>query len=91
MDGLTEGIGDRGSGIRGNAASRAVSACICVGVGVYRGTVGLWLGGHCRFEPSCSQYMLDAVAKHGPVRGTWRGLRRITRCHPWGGCGHDAA
>jgi putative membrane protein insertion efficiency factor len=60
-------------------------------VAIYRGTLGLWLGGHCRYEPSCSQYLLDAVAKHGPWRGAWRGLKRIARCHPWGGFGHDPA
>ncbi len=60
-------------------------------VAVYRGTLGMWLGGYCRFQPTCSQYMLDAVAKHGPWRGGWRGLKRIARCHPWGGCGHDPA
>lgn len=60
-------------------------------VGVYRGTLGYFLGGHCRFDPTCSQYMLDAVAKHGPWRGGWRGIKRIARCHPWGGHGHDPA
>ncbi len=62
-----------------------------VGVAMYRGTLGMWLGGQCRFEPSCSQYMLDAVGKYGPWRGGWRGVKRICRCHPWGGCGHDPA
>ncbi len=57
----------------------------------YRATLGHFLGGHCRYQPSCSQYMLDAVHKHGPWRGTWRGLRRIVRCHPFGGSGYDPA
>ncbi len=70
---------------------RVVSAGINLGVAVYRGTLGMWLGGYCRFEPTCSQYMLDAVAKHGPWRGGWRGIKRIGRCHPWGGCGCDPA
>lgn len=43
----------------------------------------------CRFEPSCSQYCLEAVQRHGAVRGVWMGLKRIGRCHPWGGCGYD--
>ena len=43
----------------------------------------------CRFEPTCSQYFLEAVERHGPWRGSWLGLRRIFRCHPWGGCGYD--
>ncbi|MFP4145366.1 MAG: membrane protein insertion efficiency factor YidD [Phycisphaeraceae bacterium] len=57
----------------------------------YRGTLGLFMGGCCRFEPTCSQYMIDAIRKHGPFRGTWRGLKRIARCHPWGGSGYDPA
>ena len=46
------------------------------------------LGG-CRFQPSCSNYFLQAVDLHGPWKGTWLGLRRIFRCHPWGGQGYD--
>lgn len=60
-------------------------------VTVYRGTLRPFIGNQCRFEPTCSQYMLDAVAKYGPWRGGWRGLKRIARCHPWGGCGYDPA
>lgn len=43
----------------------------------------------CRFEPSCSQYFLEAVETHGSLRGSWLGLKRIARCHPWGGAGLD--
>jgi len=45
--------------------------------------------GRCRFEPSCSAYALEALRQHGPARGGWMALRRLCRCHPWGGCGHD--
>ncbi len=51
-----------------------------------------WVGGPgsgCRFEPSCSEYFLAAVEKHGVWRGGALGLRRIVRCGPWGGHGHD--
>lgn len=60
-------------------------------VWVYRRTLGHVMGGHCRYDPSCSQYMLDAVGKYGPWVGGWRGVKRICRCHPWGGCGYDPA
>jgi putative membrane protein insertion efficiency factor len=43
----------------------------------------------CRFTPSCSEYTLQAVRLHGVFRGGWLGLRRIARCNPWGGSGHD--
>lgn len=46
-------------------------------------------GGSCRYEPSCSNYFLQAVELHGALRGSWLGIRRILRCHPWGGSGYD--
>jgi uncharacterized protein len=46
-------------------------------------------GGGCRFEPTCSRYFLEAVETHGFLRGTWLGLKRLGRCQPWGGWGHD--
>jgi len=43
----------------------------------------------CRYFPTCSDYARQAVALHGPLKGGWLGLRRILRCHPWGGLGYD--
>jgi putative membrane protein insertion efficiency factor len=43
----------------------------------------------CRFDPSCSAYALEAVQTHGALRGCWLALRRLLRCHPWGGRGYD--
>jgi uncharacterized protein len=45
----------------------------------------------CRFTPTCSQYAMDAVRAHGALAGSWLAVKRICRCHPWGGCGHDPA
>jgi uncharacterized protein len=45
--------------------------------------------GGCRYHPTCSQYALDALRTHGPVRGTWLATKRIARCHPWSPGGHD--
>jgi hypothetical protein len=58
---------------------------------LYRATVGRWLGGQCRFTPSCSQYAIDAINKYGPLRGAFKAVGRICRCRPWGGKGYDPA
>jgi putative membrane protein insertion efficiency factor len=58
---------------------------------LYRATLGRFMGGHCRFEPSCSQYAIDAIEKYGAWRGGLKSIRRISRCRPWGGKGYDPA
>tara|TARA_Y100001949_G_C15808722_1_gene252486 strand:+ start:328 stop:549 length:222 start_codon:yes stop_codon:yes gene_type:complete len=47
------------------------------------------LGQSCRYFPTCSQYTIEAIDKYGPIKGIWLGTKRISRCHPWGGSGHD--
>ena len=56
---------------------------------VYRYTLSYFLGRSCRFAPTCSEYGLEAIRRHGALRGGWLTLRRISRCHPWGGSGYD--
>ena len=43
----------------------------------------------CRFTPTCSEYARQALLKHGPIKGLWLAIKRISRCHPWGGSGYD--
>lgn len=43
----------------------------------------------CRYQPTCSQYAVEAIRKHGPFKGGWLTLKRLARCHPWGGSGYD--
>jgi len=59
-----------------------------VAVLAYRYTLKPWLGNACRFEPTCSQYALDALDRHGALEGTYLATARILRCNPWcrGGC-----
>lgn len=47
------------------------------------------LGPRCRFQPTCSHYALEAIALHGGLRGGWLAMKRIAKCHPWGGFGYD--
>ena len=58
-------------------------------VRAYRLVLSPWLGHECRFTPTCSAYALEALQKHGAAKGGWLALRRIGRCHPWGGFGVD--
>ena len=55
----------------------------------YQLGVSPFIGPRCRFQPTCSQYFIEAVRKYGAIRGSWKGLCRIGRCHPWGGSGYD--
>lgn len=56
---------------------------------LYRWLISPVIGPRCRFLPTCSEYALEAVRTHGALRGGWLALRRIGRCHPWGGDGYD--
>lgn len=56
---------------------------------VYQYSISPLLGPSCRFEPSCSQYGIEALKKHGPFKGGYLTFKRFLKCHPWGGHGHD--
>lgn len=55
----------------------------------YQLVISPWLGPRCRYTPTCSQYAIEAVRRYGAFKGGWLTIRRLARCHPWGGCGHD--
>lgn len=70
------------------AASWPARALIAL-VRLYQVTLGHLIGGQCRFAPTCSHYSIEALARHGAIKGGWLTLRRLVRCHPWGGSGDD--
>ena len=65
------------------------SLILIIGVRFYQVAIGPMLGKHCRFEPSCSNYFIQAVEKYGAVVGAWKGAMRILRCHPFSAGGYD--
>ncbi|MDC7713027.1 membrane protein insertion efficiency factor YidD [Vogesella sp. LYT5W] len=55
----------------------------------YQLAISPWLPPRCRYQPTCSAYAVEALQKHGVIKGSWLAIRRISRCHPLGGSGHD--
>ena len=65
-------------------------ALVLIGlVRVYQWTLSPFIGRQCRFAPTCSEYFIGSVRKYGAIVGSWRGVRRILRCHPWHPGGYD--
>jgi putative membrane protein insertion efficiency factor len=67
----------------------ALTFLLALPIRFYRYFVSPLLPPSCRYTPTCSAYALEALRVHGPLRGLWLSLRRLARCHPWGGHGHD--
>lgn len=55
----------------------------------YQIGISPWFPASCRFDPTCSEYALVAVRRHGALRGTWLAMKRLGRCHPFASAGHD--
>lgn len=58
-------------------------------VRAYRLLLSPWWGRQCRFTPTCSEFTLEALERHGALRGSWLAMRRVSRCHPWHAGGFD--
>lgn len=60
-----------------------------VPVRAYKLVISPFIGANCRYQPTCSVYALEALERHGALKGGWLAVRRMARCHPWGGSGID--
>lgn len=69
--------------------ARILSFALSLPVHFYRLCISPMLPASCRFTPTCSAYALEALKKHGPIKGAWLTIKRVCRCHPWGGSGYD--
>jgi putative membrane protein insertion efficiency factor len=56
---------------------------------LYQRVISPFLGSNCRHSPTCSQYTIEAIEEWGPIKGMWLGMKRISKCHPWGTSGYD--
>lgn len=66
-----------------------LSGVMIILIKFYQGAISPYLAPSCRYTPTCSQYGLEAVRKHGPFKGGWLTLKRFLSCNPWGGSGYD--
>lgn len=66
-----------------------LSQILALPIRAYRAVFSPWVGFNCRYHPTCSAYALEALEKHGGVKGAWLIVRRIGRCHPFGSSGYD--
>jgi putative membrane protein insertion efficiency factor len=73
-----------------SSARKFMTLLVMLPVQAYRIIISPFIGVNCRFQPSCSEYTLDAIRLHGPIKGGYLSARRILRCHPLGGSGYDA-
>ena len=72
-----------------NALSKLVVKIMSLPILFYKVCISPMIPHARRNTPTCSQYALEALRRHGPLKGSWLAIKRICRCHPWGGCGYD--
>lgn len=69
--------------------TKGISQLFILLIRLYQLIISPLLGANCRFAPSCSAYAIEAFEKHGPLQGGWLTVKRMGKCHPWGGSGYD--
>jgi putative membrane protein insertion efficiency factor len=68
---------------------KILSAMLIGLIKLYQVTLSPFIGRSCRYTPTCSNYGIEAIQKHGPFKGTWLTIKRVLSCNPWGGSGYD--
>ncbi len=68
---------------------KGITIVLIVLIRVYKKIVSPWLPPSCRYVPTCSQYTVEALQKHGLIKGLFLSIKRLLSCHPWGGHGYD--
>lgn len=71
------------------AELKILSSIFIFFVKVYQAVISPLFGSNCRFTPTCSTYTIESIKEWGPFKGTWLGIKRISKCHPWGSQGWD--
>ncbi len=72
-----------------NLISRVLISLFLLPIKFYRACISPMFPPSCRFTPTCSEYAMIALKKHGVIKGSWLAIKRLLRCHPWGGSGYD--
>ena len=68
---------------------KLLSTLLILPIRFYRACISPMFPPACRYVTTCSQYAIEAITKHGPFKGLWLAMKRLMRCHPWGGSGYD--
>jgi len=68
---------------------RIISNILIIPVKVYQIIISPYFPPSCRYTPTCSNYCIEALKKHGPLKGLWLSMKRVASCNPWGGHGYD--
>lgn len=69
--------------------TQGIKLLLILVIKLYQRYISPFFPGVCRYRPTCSQYMIEAIQIHGIIKGLWLGTKRLLRCHPWGGQGYD--
>jgi len=72
-----------------NALIAVIVFILIIPIKIYQYAISPMLGASCRYTPTCSAYSIEALKKHGPIKGSYLAIKRILSCNPWGGHGHD--